>query len=515
MDSEVATGLVGKKSKNSMGQGPGFERLRQLPPQLFHPLAALGRDVYLRGLMTIFQMARRSHGLLERTALVDAMEDLLCEQGALEQTADLLDHEPQYGVDDNDPLEVRRRARAGSMVRYFERCGWIRTEMQSDQSAHVMLFDHAFRILDALNQFAAAEPTPLQGIICSIHDLLAAALTGDNAEVRVQEAARQCEQLLMALRELEHNIGAHMDKLLAEPDAPSVLRRLLHRYGAEVIDSGYHKLKTTDHVSRYRPAIVEALSGLDDVLSHDPAEDQSSHDRIHFLRDSFESLDEKIGRIDDRHKLFVDAAVRRVEKFVMGKATVSGMVQAVLQDYINRCFGASQVEATDNTCGSELKDDIIELFCVALVDSSSLAKPRKESQPFEPVTNKVKRPSTQKIAKARKETQKQLLRSMGKHRMAQLVDMLLGDKKTKRASEIPLDSAEQIALLVYLRSHGDGTVGYKVQDLQPRTWITRGEIGFFDFEIERTDTKTATPRRTEGAVEATASDPQWPSEWRI
>ena len=58
MDFEVATGLVGKKSKNSMGQGPGFERLRQLPPQLFHPLAALGRDVYLRGLMTIFQMAR-------------------------------------------------------------------------------------------------------------------------------------------------------------------------------------------------------------------------------------------------------------------------------------------------------------------------------------------------------------------------------------------------------------------------------------------------------------------------
>lgn len=524
----------------SVGAATSRERLRQLPPQLFHPLAARGRAVYLDGLIEIFRKARESHGLLDRAALVDAMDELLGEQGALEDTDELLDHEPQYGVADADPLDVRRRARAGSMIRYFERCGWIRTEMQSDQSARVMLFDHSFRVLDALNQYAAAGSTPLQGIVCSIHDLLAAAATGDQTEVRLAEAARQCEQLLMALRELEHNIGAHMDKLLLEPDVPSVLRRLLHRYGAEVIDSGYHKLKTTDHVSRYRPAIFEALASVGDALKAAmAAEDPGWPDKLHFLRDSFESLDEKIGRIDDRHKLFVDAAVRRVEKLVMGTATVSGIVQSVLQSFVHKHFGSGTAEADETTDNGAtelnassspqelfLSPHLIELFSLALVDSSSLAKPRKESQPFMPVAEKVKRPSAQKIAKARKETQKQLLRSMGKHRVAQLVDMLLGDATLRRASELPLESAEQIALLIYLRSHGDGSLGYKVRDVQPRLWITRGEIGFYDFFIEqvaagaRAKVGSAQAKSSIGEAEAEfqaeaeASSP-WPTEWRI
>lgn len=54
--------------------------------------------------MEIFRRAPESHGLLDRATLVDAMEELLSEQGALEDTNDLLDHEPQYGVADSDPV---------------------------------------------------------------------------------------------------------------------------------------------------------------------------------------------------------------------------------------------------------------------------------------------------------------------------------------------------------------------------------------------------------------------------
>ncbi len=464
-------------------------KLESLPPGLFQPLAAPGRDVYIKTLLVLFQLAQESHGLVSRERLAEEVFSVLSSEKVLAQTDGLFEEEPHMGVDESDSFEDRRRARGLALIRYLERSGWFRTEMQADQSAHIVLFDHSFRLLDCLHNFAVSESAPLQGIICSIHDLLHAASTGDNLEVRVTEAARQCESLLTALRELEHNIGVHMEHLLLEEDIPAVLKRLLHRYGEEIVDSGYHKLKTTDHVSRYRPALLQSLQVVEALSAS-----ESVHSKLHFLQDSFESLDEKIDRIDDRHKLFVDAAVRRVEKMLMGTSTVSGFASTVLSHALSELQGKEVVRPVDSAGeGQEAEKPLTDLFDfirVGFVGSSSLFQPRRAAVPFLPTPGKTKRVSKRQISEARKETQRHLKRAMGKQRIADLATLLFEEccseeatPKSIRVSDLDINTAEKLALVIYLRSYGDGSLGYVAKDVTPPFWVRKGEMGFYDFRI--------------------------------
>jgi hypothetical protein len=490
-------------------------RLKKMPADLFNPLAAPGRDVYISALIRIYALSARSHGLLERRVVVEAVEEALADEATMELTDEVLESEPQFGADETDSFEVRRRTRAQSLVRYLERCGWFRTEMQPDQSASLVLYDHSFRILDGLNQFVNAQATPLQGLVCSIHDLLLAASQGDNVSVRVSEAARQCEHMLNALRELEHTIGLHMEQLLQEREVKAVLRRLLLEYSTDVIDAGYHKLKTTDHVSRYRPALLAACHVLlESSLAQHGQDGQSdaarpARSQLLFISDAFENLDATIERIDDRHRLFVDAAVRRVEKMMTGQTTVSGSIQAVLQNFMNTQFieGSEGSETDDglhaNARQQPARDDFIQLFCVLFVDSSSLHKPRKESARFQAVHRPPARVSRQALARARKQVAEQLGNAIGKNRVRELADMLLdaSGKQRIRASELNIGTPDQLAMIMSLRAYGDGSLGYLARDVTPRMWVRKTDIGFFDFYIEsvaETPVQTSGPQHTKG-----------------
>src|SRR5581483_7758871 len=103
------------------------------------------------------------------------------------------------------------QARAAAILRYLVQCGWLHSETQSDFTQSFVLPDYAFRLLQVLNEISANEPPPLQGLVCSIHDLLQASVRDGNTDIRLPEAHRQMQHLLNGLKELQHNIGAHLE----------------------------------------------------------------------------------------------------------------------------------------------------------------------------------------------------------------------------------------------------------------------------------------------------------------
>ncbi|MCL5780117.1 MAG: DUF5716 family protein [Firmicutes bacterium] len=104
-------------------------------------------------------------------------------------------------------------------------------------------------------------------------------LTGEEAKQRpsfaILEADRMTQQFLEELRVLVNNMKHHMEQVAGKTSVQEVLDHHFDEYKAKIVDRSYHRLKTSDHVSRYRNRILETVQGwlLDYDLFMDAVED--------------------------------------------------------------------------------------------------------------------------------------------------------------------------------------------------------------------------------------------------
>lgn len=154
-----------------------------LPASLFHPFTAPGADAYANILADLFAESQRRPQPLSRDFALDITLSHLAKSETL--------------------------ARARDTLNYLERCGWLRSETQSDFTPAYTIPDRAFQLLQTIRQIAAGEPPPLAGLLTAIHDLLSAAARGEAPETRLAEAGRLTSQLHAELKKLQHNSGSH------------------------------------------------------------------------------------------------------------------------------------------------------------------------------------------------------------------------------------------------------------------------------------------------------------------
>src|SRR5437868_12984071 len=94
-----------------------------IPDTLFSPLASPGAPVYAAALLQIFAETRRHQQPLSRELAVSLAREVLAQ--AQDAFATISDSGEESVVEEgDDPLT----ARAGSVLRYLARCGWLRIE---------------------------------------------------------------------------------------------------------------------------------------------------------------------------------------------------------------------------------------------------------------------------------------------------------------------------------------------------------------------------------------------------
>jgi hypothetical protein len=453
-----------------------------LPSALFSPLASPGAPIYAETLLRIFDETRRHHQPLSRELVLGLVREVLNEsQSALEATKDA----DTDTIIDDDPFG----ARAASVLRYLAQSGWLRTETQSDFSQSYTLPDYAFRLLNVFREIASDEPLPLQGLIFSIYSLLQTSVREGNAHISLPEAHRQTASLISGLKELQHNIGVHIEHVLRQLQARDVLAQVFTLYRGEIVDKAYHQLRTTDHVSRFRPGVLEALQHLSSeqqvaqiaqslrASGLAPSIEAAASrllSQIREIRDQFEQLDRLMQTIDLRHSQFVDSAVRTVELQLTASTTTSGQLHALLTQLLGE-GDAALAEATA---------EIVDLFSLGLIDADSLSAPARVAAPFVPEQTVAPPHTPQQIAEAQARTLAQLRRSIGRERIRHYAAELLREQDEVRVGTLPMQGAEQLPLLIYLRQYGDGSLGYRTEELEG-DWIERDGIGFRDFIVRK------------------------------
>ncbi|MBX0328594.1 hypothetical protein K2Z83_12990 [Oscillochloris sp. ZM17-4] len=457
-----------------------------LPRALFNPLAAQHAPIYAEVLLTLFAETQRHQQPLSRDLAAGLVAEVV-DRAAADADLSELPGLDQAIADGGDVA----MARSGAILRYLAQCGWLRVETQSDFTQTYTLPDFAFRLLATLQEIAENEPLRLQGLICAIHDMLQMAVREGTAHVRLAEAYRQTRALMNGLKELQHNIGRHIEQVLHQLSARDVLSQVFTTYRSDVVDRAYHQLRTTDHVSRFRPGVLEALTQLsgssqvDEIArllrasGGDATIDATAArllDQIREVREQFEGLDRLLQLIDVRHSQFVDSAVRTVELQLAASTTTSGQLHAVLSALLGDDAPAG--------LGQDV-DGMVSLHSLGLLDDQSLAPPGRAATPFVAEASAAARLSEAELDAARARTLHQLTRSIGRDRIRRYAEALLDGRESLRAAEITLAGAEELPLVIYLRQYGDGTLGYRAEEVDGAGWVERDGVGFRDFVVRR------------------------------
>ena len=472
-----------------------YRLFEKIPLSLFSPLAAEYAAFYSEVLLVLFDETKRHQEPLSRDLSITLITGIIITQNEIDLPGDI--DEQQLDVSDDN-----LRSKAGGVLRYLIRCAWLHEEIQNDFSVAYTLPDYAFLILSVLSDIVSETKAPLQELIYTIHDLLQAAVRDGDENIRIPRAHSETMRLLNGLKELQHNIGVHIETVLKQNSPREILDQTFNVYFHEVTSRTYHELRTTDHVSRFRPGIYAAISELIERLTKvtegtsTPQKEkgrksrsvQHLQEQLQDIREHFDSLDSLLYTIDSRHSQFFESAIRSINHKLMARSTTSGHLYSILAALLDP---QNLMQIGDDTTQPSIVESLILLQDFNLLESKSLYTPRRVHEPFTPDLQEQVFLSSEEIAEAQDKTLAQFSRVISREQVRRFANKLLGESNERLAEDIPLLGPEHLPLLMYLRVYGDGSLGYIIEEPENSKKIERNDIVFRNFRICRVENKAS------------------------
>jgi hypothetical protein len=464
-----------------------FDIFQAVPTGLFGPLVAPGAAIYARILLTLFEEWRKHLQQLSRENALYAISSVLIDPEAMSLTQDAVEESTE--IIEEDAVQ----ARATAILRYLIRRGWMRAETQADFTQTIIFPTYATRLLKALAEMATPAVPASQSLIFPIYDTLRAAIKEGDAEARLPQAHQQTGELLVALRELRDNIGSYLDTIVGQVMPREILNQMLTNYREDIQSRMLHLLHTTEHISRYRPEVIQALNQLEragqiDAAAHNLFEKREYatieearlrlYEQAREIKEQFQTLDLLLEAIDVRHSEFVDAAVRSIELHLSSQSTTSGQLNYVLEQMLQKGnLTPHQFHETANS--------LIQLYQLSWLSPESLASPIQAGEPFMPEPEVVETPSEQELAIARLQVMLQMQQRITQDRVRKVTLQLLDGRTEADAMELPIASPEDLSLVIFVREFGrDGKLGYVIEEDPEAPWIEMGGVGFRAFRIK-------------------------------
>ena len=288
----------------------------------------------------------------------------------------------------------------------------------------------------------------------------------------------------------------HIQQVAQQKQTSRVLAYLSNYYDL-VSDASYKQLKTTDHVSRFRPQILDAIAKLDDsqhllpvarkmhALGEASTESEALHQlegEIAFIREQFEILHAHLSTLDELNSRYTDTVTQAVQRDIYAQSTISGRLQTFLQKNLHINV------LKDDEVPEDIKQ-LIDLFTFSYIEGSSLSSPKSAPHIFSaeevPTVERIE-PQERDEVNDQLFSQLQTASTMSRREIARFVLYQLHDRQEICASEIPLQNIYvDMPRLMLTWAYGDGSLGYYVCQLPGASWIEHVELnlGLRDFLI--------------------------------
>lgn len=453
-----------------------------LPGNFFVPLSSPNRIVYWECICKLFSTMEHQLSFgVERDVLVDELEYYFDQTQAAE-----MQEEGFQALDS--------RGKANSMIRKLEAYGWIEIETDKSYVQRVNFKEYAVKIIKTLLEIADGKQMEYQGYIYTIYSL--ARSNTDHPGIVLLQILDNTDMLITGLKNLNSSIKHYIDELTKHKTVAEIMNALFNDYITNIVDKAYHRLLTSDNVSKFRPEIIERLeskshneeyitkaaqeiAGIREVSEEDGKDLVYMY--LHEIIEAFRNMDDILAEINHKNTQYQRAAINRARFILSGDEDVRGQLKEILLG-INEVMNEEEMNP-GGIYRVEFLDELVRIYSSSVIDDNSLYSPtegRREFVPQELVQEESD--PVERQEKIRRITEK-MQNVLSPAKIGMYVDRQLGEKMQMRAAQLPLNSEEDFIRIIYIRLYGQRkNMKYKVESLEE---IQAGGYRFKDFVIRR------------------------------
>ncbi len=421
---------------------------------------------------------------------IDTVEDAF--QGDREfiisKLVDYFDEQPNENfidVEEDEPARTSRQ-KAVHVINVLKKNGWLGEEELGNYKTSLNLFDYSIQIIDALDQISHQRQTEYTGEIFAVYSLLST-FTMDEGIGVLEQAYHKTNDVIRKLKALKANIYRYyydITKKQSKHDLQKLLEKLLVEYKQNFFDSAYYNLKTTDSLPRYKRAILDVISSIqnstekmeslaDSAMKLKRIDDYNEafsyiEEKLRFIVDSFTALEHLILAIDRKNEQYISAAASKILFLTNKSDDIEGV--------FNRLFRILQHQRDFNY------GTLFNLIQPRNLDTQSLYNQRRLRQ--EPVIEQVLFDPDSISEDYRQEKIKALLKNniYGKREIDRHVKDLLSGQPFVEASNILLETQEDYVKLILIFMYSKSVGMHYTVELKKET-VTNNFLTFRNFKI--------------------------------
>lgn len=431
----------------------GWNMFTVLTDNFFVPLASPNKYVYWECICKLFTIMdnQLSFGV-EREVLVEEL------QYYFEQTnaASIVGEE----IDGDDS-----RSKANWMLRRLEYYGWIEIETDKSYVQRVNFKEYSVKIIKILTEIADGKQIEYQGYIYTIYSLVRSKT--DNPGVVLLQILENTDLLITGLKNLNSNIKHYIDDLTKHKTVAEIMDALFNDYITNIVDKAYHRLLTSDNVSKFRPEIVERLESMSrskvymekakeeiagiKELSLEEAE-ELIYRYIREIIDAFLNMDDILTEINQKNTTYQRAAINRAKFLLTGSEDVRGQLKEILIGINDRMNDEKM------TMGGiyriDFLDELVRIYSMSVLDEKSLYSPIEGKKEFRPSQIEHIEPDIALRQEKLHKMMEKMQRVLNPDKINQYIRIHLGDVKQIKASVLPLETTEDFVKMIYVRLYG-------------------------------------------------------------
>jgi len=456
-----------------------------IPHNFFSILSSSNKEIYTDCIFIIYKTLNPHISYdIEREIIVDVLTDYFSDAS-------------DTPFIDEEEIINDSRDKANFIIRKFVECGWLYRVSDNNYVEQLNLYDYAISFIETMEKLTSNDRLEYQGYVYSIYSML---FNEDNIQpsIMLEQVFDNTKKLVSGLKTLNSNIHHYIDKITKLKSADEIMQLHFNDYESNIVDKSYHRLKTSDNVSKFRPRIINKLeairndSDLIKVICNQYVElekcesfeegfdiiTRNLSDMIKALND----IDEIIRNIDHKHNVYMRSSLVRVKFMLNTTRDLGGQINSILK-YIVSYAKNETLDFNHDDLPGDL--NLFEIFPQSFIDELSLYTAIEGKKEFNPQKlNKNKVISKEERKKYISDFKDKNDLRLNKKSVNKYVLKQLGDRKVMNASMLPLDNIKDFIkimyIFVYAKSH---FVSYKIKRKNEKI-IFNGYI-FNDFEIWR------------------------------
>ena len=226
-----------------------------LPEHFFGLLAGKCRRIYAEAGLCLYEQYRLAQFGIEQEILRDKFQELI------ESWAEAGVAYEDESFSEKDAAD-ESRAKANHMIRRMKEFGWLDYEQRENFKIFILLPHYSSRLWGLFANLCEGRAVEYQRFAFTTYQVLSGEAAKVQPSMAVLEAERLAEEFVEELRILLNNIKNKMEQVSAQTSLQDVLSHHFVEYRADIVDRSYHRLKTSDHVSRYRIGILREVQEI-------------------------------------------------------------------------------------------------------------------------------------------------------------------------------------------------------------------------------------------------------------